>query len=79
MNENMKILSNRVKRWSFKQRLHEIQLRLAEALVDRTLTPDTETAIDEAQQIVDYWMDHMTGEIEKPKKKKTKKEVNLWK
>ena len=74
----MKIPTTRIKRWGFKQRLFEMQRRLT--FVQET-EGDTRTPIEkvgECLQILDYWMDHMAGEVEKPKKKKAKKEVNLW-
>lgn len=74
----MKILKNHIKRWGFKQRLYEIQQRLKNIKEDLQLTPETEEKIDEIQQIVDYWMSHMAGEVEKVNPKKKKKEVNLW-
>jgi hypothetical protein len=72
----MKIITSRIKRWSFKQRLHEMRERLN--FVSH-LDGDIQNPIEEVEeclQILDYWMDHMAGEIEKPKKKK--KDINLW-
>ncbi len=87
MIEKMKILPNKIKRWSFKQRLFEIQRRLktVKREYERNYTAhvvfsgELVEALDEAQQIADYWMKHMAGDIEKPEEKKTtKKPVNLW-
>ena len=74
----MKILSGQIKRWSFKQRLFEIQRRLK--LLDERLVGEHDLAepeLGESLQIVDYWMKNMSGAVEKPKKKRTKP-VNLW-
>lgn len=75
----MKILKGKIKRWGFKQRLFEIQRRLK--VLDERLVGEHDIAdpeLDEALQILDYWMKNMAGEVEKPEKKKPKKPVNLW-
>lgn len=74
----MKILTNKIKKWSFKQRLFEIQRRLKRLNEKLLREHASELDLDEAIQIVDYWMSHMAGEVEKPEKKKRKKPVNLW-
>jgi len=83
----MKILPSKIKRWSFKQRLHEIQKRMRIIQTEYTRSYKnhivySETladALSESLQIVDYWMDHMAGEVENTKEKKVKKKhVNLW-
>jgi len=82
----MKILPSKIKKWSFKQRLFEIQRRLIE--IQKTYNQNYDEhvvysevlidALNEAKQIVDYWMKHMAGEVDKPTKPKKKKPVNLW-
>jgi hypothetical protein len=74
---NMKIIVNRVKRWSFKQRLFEIQQRLLRVQENPLLAGDDIVDLDEALKIVAYWMSHMAGEVVKPKKK-IKKPTNLF-
>lgn len=79
MDETMKILKNKIKKWNFKQRLFEIHWRLKD--LDARLMRDHDIAepeLEEALQIIEYWMSHMAGEVEKPEKKKRKKPVNLW-
>jgi len=79
--QNMKIIVSRIKRWGFKQRLFEIQQRLLRVQENPLLAGDDAVDLDEALKIVDYWMDHMEGEVMPqvmPSKKKTKKPMNLF-
>jgi hypothetical protein len=74
---NMKIIVSRIKRWGFKQRLFEIQQRLLRVKENPLLIGDDAKDIKEALQIVEYWMNHMAGEVVKTEKK-GKKPVNLF-
>jgi hypothetical protein len=75
----MKILRTRIKKWSFKQRLFEIERRLKTLQEMEGRKQPLTDEVDECLQIVRYWMEHMAGEVdpvsEVPKKKKS---VNLW-
>lgn len=75
--KKMRILQNKIKKWSFKQRLYEIQSRLTVVQEPGDKRSPIEE-VDECLQILNYWMTHMAGEVEIPKKKKKKKPVNLW-
>ena len=80
MHHSMKITPSKIKRWGFKQRLHEIKKRVDEVWDDPELSKDSTIILSEAQQIIDYWITHMEGPVkpEKPKKEKVKKRQNLW-
>jgi hypothetical protein len=76
----MKINPSKIKRWGFKQRLHEIKKRVDAVWDDPGLSRDSAVILSEAQNIIDYWITHMEGPVEpeKPKKGKKKKPQNLW-
>ena len=77
---NMKIPPSKIKRWGFKQRLVEIKKRVDSVWDDSGLSRDSVIFLSEAQQIIDYWVTHMEGAVEKPDKPKRKsnKGVNLF-
>jgi hypothetical protein len=84
-NENMKILTSRIKKWSFKQRLFEMEKRLRnvedEINISEHAGVDVRADMSEAMQILEYWMENMKGEVTKTLeagKPKVKKPVNLW-
>jgi hypothetical protein len=79
----MKILQNKIKRWSFKQRLCEIKKRVDEVWDDPELSESSTIVLSEAQQIIDYWMTHMKSEVNEEnvssiKIPEKKRNVNLW-
>lgn len=75
----MKIVKSRIKRWAFKQRLFEIQQRLEKVKGNVDLSMEAKESIDEALQIIYYWMDHMRGEVEKSSSTEKKRTAsNLW-
>jgi len=77
----MKIPQSKIRRWGFKQRLHEIKKRVDTVWDDPGLSESSTIILSEAQQIIDYWMLHMEGAVEKEKekpKKKKKNIVNIW-
>ena len=81
----MKILTSRIRKWSFKQRLFEMRERLRnvedEINTSETAGVDVRADISEAMQILEYWMENMQGDVKKEtgkEKSKVKKSVNLW-
>ena len=80
---NMKISHSKIKKWGFKQRLFEIKKRVDMVWDDPELSKDSTIILSEAQQIIDYWIKHMEGPVDKKetppvKPHKKKKIVNLW-
>jgi len=74
----MKIPLTKIKSWSDKKRLQEIHDRVSEVHSDEALPRWASDELDEVLQILTYWKHHAELQVEKSKKKKTKKEVNLW-
>lgn len=77
----MKILPTKIKRWSFSQRLEEIESRLSDIdnYNEAKIPWELKDRLHEIRQIVRYWRAHMKNRDDKPKEKKPrKKSVNLW-
>jgi len=58
--------------------MEEIHDRVSEVHEEESLPQWVSDSMDEVLQVLTYWKHHMEANVEKSKKKKTKKEVNLW-
>lgn len=74
----MKIPLTKLKSWNDKKRLQEIHDLVSDVHEDESLPQWVSDSMDEVLQILTYWKHHMKVNVETPKKKKSKKEVNLW-